>query len=155
MRCWRIYHRRFADALSGEGARRYGGRWNPRGLPTLYLASTPSLAMAEKLVQAPMLSQANDFLAAEIEIDARHLPLFTAADLPERWNAEPFTSATPAFGAKQFLELGRLGFRVPSVVVPLEYNIVIHTAHTDFSRFVQCRRDGLPFPFDRRLLRDD
>ena len=111
--------------------------------------------MAEKLVQAPLLAQANDFLVAEVEIDARHLPLFTAADLPARWNAEPFTSATPAFGTRQLLELGRLGFRVPSVVVPLEYNIVIHTAHPDFSRHVQCRRDGLPFPFDRRLLRDD
>lgn len=120
----------------------------------LYLASTPALAMAEKLVQAPTLAQANDFLVAEIDVDARYLPLFTADELPESWDAEPFTSASPVFGQAQLHQQGRLGFRVPSVVVPLEYNAVIHTAHPDFTNRVAVVRDGLAFPFDRRLLRD-
>ena len=35
------------DPLSGEGARRHGGRFNPRGIPTLYLCTTTECAQAE------------------------------------------------------------------------------------------------------------
>jgi len=37
------------DPLSAEGARLLGGRFNPVGCPALYLASTPTLAVAEAL----------------------------------------------------------------------------------------------------------
>ena len=40
-------------AMSGEGARRYGGRWNPPGLPAVYLAESRALAALEILVHAP------------------------------------------------------------------------------------------------------
>lgn len=36
------------DPVSGEGARRFGGRWNPRGIfPTIYLAQPIATCMAE------------------------------------------------------------------------------------------------------------
>lgn len=39
-----------ADLLSGEGARRYGGRWNPpSGFATIYASLTPETALAEAL----------------------------------------------------------------------------------------------------------
>lgn len=154
MRCWRIYHRRFTDARSGEGARRYGGRWNPKGVAALYLACSPALALAEKLVQAPSLQQSDDFLAAEFEIDARHLPAIAVDQLPTDWNAEPYTSASQNFGYRQFREYGRLGFRIPSVVVPIECNVVIDPEHPDCGVQLRLLRDAIPFPFDKRLLRE-
>lgn len=33
--------------LTGDGARRYGGRWNPVGIATVYLCLTPETALAE------------------------------------------------------------------------------------------------------------
>lgn len=45
---WRMLPIRFQRSpLSGEGARRVGGRWNPRGVPALYLATDPATAVAE------------------------------------------------------------------------------------------------------------
>ncbi|WP_226638590.1 RES family NAD+ phosphorylase [Novosphingobium profundi] len=45
---WRMLTIRFQRApYSGEGARLYGGRWNARGIPALYLASDPATAVAE------------------------------------------------------------------------------------------------------------
>lgn len=152
MRCWRIYHRRFTDARSGEGARRYGGRWNPKGVAALYLACSPALALAEKLVQAPSVQQSNDFLAAEFEIDARHLPAIAIDHLSLDWDAEPYTFATQEFGYHQFCEHARLGFRIPSVVVPTEYNVVINPDHPDFSAHVYLLREAIAFPFGKRLL---
>lgn len=37
------------DLLTGEGGRRYGGRWNPVGLAVVYASLTPETAMAETL----------------------------------------------------------------------------------------------------------
>jgi RES domain-containing protein len=48
VRLWRAYVPRWAHApLSGDGAARFGGRWNPVGLPTIYAARELSTAWAE------------------------------------------------------------------------------------------------------------
>ncbi len=41
-----------SDLLTGEGSRRFGGRWNPIGIATIYGSLTPQTAMAETLSQA-------------------------------------------------------------------------------------------------------
>lgn len=38
-----------ADLVSGEGSRRYGGRWNPAGVAAVYGSLTPQTAMEETL----------------------------------------------------------------------------------------------------------
>jgi RES domain-containing protein len=56
---WRAYVPQWAHApLSGEGASRFGGRWNPVGQPTIYAARELSTAWAEYnqgFVQHPAL----------------------------------------------------------------------------------------------------
>jgi len=56
---WRAFVPKWAFApLSGEGAARFGGRWNPLGAPTIYAARELSTAWAEYnqgFVQHPAL----------------------------------------------------------------------------------------------------
>jgi RES domain-containing protein len=56
---WRAFVPQWAHApLSGEGAARFGGRWNPLGAPTIYAARELSTAWAEYnqgFVQHPAL----------------------------------------------------------------------------------------------------
>jgi RES domain-containing protein len=56
---WRAFVPRWAHLpLSGEGAARFGGRWNPVGAPTIYAARELSTAWAEYnqgFVQHPAL----------------------------------------------------------------------------------------------------
>lgn len=56
---WRAYVPQWAHApLSGDGAARFGGRWNPVGAPTIYAARELSTAWAEYnqgFVQHPAL----------------------------------------------------------------------------------------------------
>lgn len=152
MQFWRLYKTTYNDPLSGEGAKVYGGRWNPLGQGALYLADTPALAMVEMLARAPSVQQAEKFRAALVEFDARSLRVFTVEDLPAGWDSEPPIKASQQFGFERFQNDGLLGFRVPSVVVPLQTNAVINTNHRDFHSKVRLVRADIPFPFDLRLL---
>ena len=49
MRVWRLCRRAHA-APDGEGARRYGGRWNQRGTALVYTSASASLAALEYFV---------------------------------------------------------------------------------------------------------
>ena len=46
MLAWRLCRAPYADLL-GDGARRFGGRWNSPGWPVVYAASNPALAVLE------------------------------------------------------------------------------------------------------------
>src|SRR5260221_4467580 len=82
---WRITTAAFArSAFSGEGARLYGGRWNPKGVPMVYTAANQSLAMLEMLVQDQPLR------AGYVMIEARipgGIPIdrLKVDDLPSDW----------------------------------------------------------------------
>lgn len=83
---WRAYVPRWAHApLSGEGAARFGGRWNPVGSPTIYAARELSTAWAEYnqgFVQHPAL------IAQLMLEDARLADLTDATLLKEQGISE-------------------------------------------------------------------
>jgi len=75
---WRAYVPRWAHApLSGDGAARFGGRWNPAGAPTIYAARELSTAWAEYnqgFVQHPAL-------IAQLRLDGARLADLTDPDV--------------------------------------------------------------------------
>ena len=68
MLAWRLCRAPFAD-LSGEGARRYGGRWNRPGRPIVYAASSAALAVLEVRVHLdlPPALLPDDYLLLTID----------------------------------------------------------------------------------------
>jgi RES domain-containing protein len=74
---WRAFVPRWAYLpLSGEGAARFGGRWNPVGAPTVYAARELSTAWAEYnqgFVQHPAL-------IAQLRLDGARLANLTDPD---------------------------------------------------------------------------
>lgn len=63
------------DPLSGEGARRYGGRFNPRGMPALYLSLNVMTALREANQVGTL--QPTTLIACEADIG----PIFDATDI--------------------------------------------------------------------------
>lgn len=65
-----------SDLLTGEGSRRFGGRWNPIGVAAVYGSFTPQTAMAETLAfanyyQLPVhVSMPRTFVAIEFDLGA-------------------------------------------------------------------------------------
>jgi RES domain-containing protein len=140
----RLTSRRF-PACDGEGARLYGGRWNSRGRPAVYTAGTQSLAALEILAHAAALGDA--YVVVRIEIpDGVLIEGIPVSELSS-WATETTRSMGDAWLTRQTSAV----LRVPSIVVPVEFNFVLNPAHQDFHRLVIA--DPEPFRFDPRLLK--
>jgi RES domain-containing protein len=152
VRSYRIVKRKWQDsAFDGEGARRYPGRWNNRGTPMLYTASTRSLAILEILVHfdAGDLLREN-FVVFELSIpEACLLQLDT--DLPADWMEAPVAASTRAIGDQWVSSQASAALAVPSVIVPSEMNYLINPGHSDFRKIKIGKAEALDI--DPRLLR--
>ena len=147
---WRLCAAKYADcAYDGEGAKLYGGRWTPAGMPVAYCAESRALAVVEVLanVDEPerLFDLAWTFVPAEVPSELIESP----ARFPDSWRQYPHSSATQEFGATWPKDARSVTLRVPSAVVPGEFNYLINPAHDDFKRV----KIGSPeeFAFDPRL----
>lgn len=128
MLVYRISRTRYASDLSGEGARLFGGRWNRKGLPCLYTASSISLAVLEFSVHTTLdeLPRALSLATIKIPDEFHELKL---QDLPGDWNTFPSPSSVRDLGSSLLEEGRHMVIRVPSTVVPREYNYIINPLH--------------------------
>jgi RES domain-containing protein len=133
---WRITTAEFAQrALSGEGAERYGGRWNPKGLALVYASSSLSLAILELLVQtgARVMPEALCSIRIDIPEDLDILELGLEV-LPEGWRGYPAPASLQEIG-RDWIERGASALlSAPSAVVPEESNYLLNPEHPDFGR---------------------
>ncbi|MCU0403799.1 MAG: RES family NAD+ phosphorylase [Chitinophagaceae bacterium] len=129
---YRIASSLHARDLSGGGAAKYGGRWNPKGTYVLYTASTASLAMLEWLAHARDRDMDTDYYLTTLELQDG--PIFRPSheDLPPTWMVTPPTASVQAYGGSFFNKGKWLGIEVPSVILPIETNIILDTTHPLF-----------------------
>jgi len=135
MRIWRLVATPFAaNAFSGDGARIAGGRWNPKGVPVVYAASSLALATLELLVHV-----ADDLMPADWVVYAIELPDNLAIEalaidqLPPNWREYPAPEALQNLGADWHGQRRSAVLAVPSAIVPVEFNYLINPDHPDFA----------------------
>jgi RES domain-containing protein len=152
MTLFRIAKRAYIDDLSGEGARLYGGRWNPKGLGVVYSAENRALATVEFLVHVPVFLVPNDIRMAEIVVpDDSLIETVDPKGLPENWRESPPPLDLADVGRAWVNRGTSLLLRVPSAVVAGEWNVLINPQH-ERARAVVVR-SVQPVSFDERLLR--
>jgi len=126
---YRIAKKEYIEDLSGNGAKRTGGRWNSKGIPVLYCASTSSLAILEKLVSIDMDLLPDDLCIAALEIPKSKILKIPEEELPKNWNHYPSPDALKSIG-KSWIELGNFcTLQIPSAVNPMESNYLINVKH--------------------------
>ncbi|MBM3416750.1 MAG: RES domain-containing protein [Bacteroidetes bacterium] len=136
MELFRITQEKYADDLSGNGARLYGGRWNSGGLFAIYTSSTRALALLETLAHAPakMLDVKNYLLVTLSVPDSIKPELIEPAGLPAGWDAPDTRSVTKKLGDKFLRGKTGLLLAVPSVLVYEEINYMLNPLHPDIRR---------------------
>ncbi len=148
---WRIITaRRARTASSGEGARRYGGRWNSKGVPLVYTAESRALAMLEMLVQDEPLHARYVVIPATIP-DGLAIERVDIAKPASNRRTPQRSEDLRAIGGEWAASKRSAVLAVPSVVLPEETNYLLNALHPDFPRI----RVGRPNPLvtDVRLLK--
>ena len=135
---------RAGDALSGEGARLYGGRWNPAGAPVVYASESRALAVLETFVHVTLEARRMRFLLYTIALPKRpRLKRYSRKRLPR--------TSSQDVGRAWLEEGASLALVVPSVIVPQETNYVLNVRHPQFAQVEVGEAE--PFSFDDRLWR--
>ena len=150
---WRVTRRAHAEQpLTGEGARRFGGRWNHVGTSLVYTSATLSLAVLEYLVNLPISDLPDDLVSIQVQVpDDLARAEIAIDDLPENWRTFPASEELKDIGSDWVREGTTPFLSVPSVVIPNELNYLVNPAHKEARRVEVVSVD--PFALDVRLYR--
>ncbi|MEZ0484461.1 RES family NAD+ phosphorylase [Fibrella aquatica] len=151
MNVYRLASARRANDLSGEGARRVGGRWNSIGTAVVYTASSRALATLEVLVHTPLAFVPDNYRMLTLSLPEDSIQTLPLDRLPKGWNG-----LNPPLMVKQLIDKWIydnqfLVLKVPSAVVEGDFNLLINPMHPRMSE-VQIT-DNRPYTFDTRLFR--
>jgi len=155
MKVWRICRLPYADeGFSGEGARRFGGRWNSRGVRMVYASTSLSLAAIELFVHLEPGLAPSDlvYLSAELP-EGEPARTIHSPQLPADWwtdNAAAGTSGARELGDAWIREHSSLALMVPSVPIRAEWNVLLNPVHPCASELKIEPREL--FVFDARMF---
>ena len=117
----------------GRGAEKYGGRWNRPGIPVLYTSESRALAMLELMVHFSSISSLKkDYQFVEILLPRESI-LDITEEVTELDLYTPNNSKLWKWADEHFLNGNILAIRVPSVLVPFEFNYLLNTQHQKYS----------------------
>ena len=140
-----------ANDLSGKGAETSGGRWNSKGIPLIYTSESRALCTAEIAVHTPLGNIPYDYMLITIEIpDAIKITHLDPETLPGDWKSYPHSHDTQLIGDNFVLRNEFLILRVPSVIVPGEFNYLLNPKHQDIKMIKVKSVES--FNFDERLF---
>ena len=153
MRVYRIEREKYLDVtLKGIGAARTEGyRWNSLNTYLVYTAASRALALLEVSVHLDLSEDLpTDRYCVEIDIpdDVTILELHPE-DLPENWDAKPPIRETQFIGDDFVLENSAAILKVPSSIVPPEFNYLLNPNHRDAKKITVVSK--VPLSFDQRF----
>lgn len=149
MEVFRITHNKWSQNLSGSG---YTARWNSQGVYIVYTADSRALACLENIVHRGSTELILPFLLMKIMIPSEITILeLLRKELPDDWNSynERSYKLCQAFGDSWIRNSDSAVLKVPSAIVPGEFNYLLNPAHEDFNLISIVSEE--PFSFDDRM----
>ena len=123
-----------ADDLSGKGAELTGGRWNAVGTPMLYTATSIAMACLETIVHldgSKSLPLNRYLVRIDVPDDVWARATTMGEDEHVGWDALPAGKVSIDWGTRWCAGKTSALARVPSVVVPEEFNVLVNPLHAD------------------------
>ena len=134
--------------LTGIGASMSKGyRWNSFNTKLVYTAENRALAMLEVSVHLDLSEDLpTDRYYVEIEIPVNiTIQEVKVEDLPEDWNSKPPTITTQTIGDDFVFQNESAILKVPSSIVPQEFNYLINPNHPDSKRIKVIGKTSMNF----------
>lgn len=151
---YRICKTKYAARLfESESTFSFGGRWNSRRTKILYTAESLSLGVLEMLVHFnnEKILPAYSFATAEFD-ESLILPVEDFRSLPENWKDTPSPLEIQRIGDEWAQEQTSVVLKVPTSILPFEFNYLINVGHPDFLKVKLGKVQ--PLNFHERQLRN-
>ncbi|MBS1750689.1 MAG: RES family NAD+ phosphorylase [Bacteroidetes bacterium] len=130
MLVYRIVHKEFSGSLFAPGL---PGRWNGAGRKVIYAAESIPLAFMENMIRRKGLGFNDDFRVMIIEVpDTLAVTEVDLSGLAAGWRDFLNYSICQAVGNKWYDDGSTPILKVPSAVMPTNFNYVIHTMHPNY-----------------------
>lgn len=149
----RIALKKYSKELYAPGVQ---GRWNSEGKKVIYTASTLSLAALESMFRRKGCGYNNDYATMLINApDDIGITEIDTSSLPKGWN-HPFDySVCQSLGDEWYEKEETPLLKVPSAIIPMDYNYVINTRHKDYKQIKLIGvTDFIPDPRIEELLKN-
>ncbi|MEN8157929.1 MAG: RES family NAD+ phosphorylase [Bacteroidota bacterium] len=150
MELFRITRKQYSNSVEASGM---VARWNLNGQYVVYTGATRSLSTLELLVNRKNINLAGEYTCMVITAtDNAHLvQQIRMTDLPDNWRSRKALSVLQQIGTEWYNSRKSLFLKVPSAVIPAEYNFLINTRHPDFPENISLIRTE-PYFWDKRLF---
>ena len=143
-----------ATAMTGDGAKKFGGRWNHEGLAVVYCSCSLALAQLETLVHLNGPLRPDGFESLELAFPSgcvgRRITVGELEEFDIDWRAYPPHVLLQEIGSEWIESATSLVLEVPSVVSPSESNFLVNPVHPDFHKIESKSSD--PVVWDPRLI---
>jgi len=151
LRVFRVFERKHREeAFTGEGARRFGGRWNSPGVRVVYAATSFALALLEIMANARRGRIPPGIVFCTVDLpDGVHVDTLDELILPPTWYKAPAPPELQALGDAWVQRGESVALLVPSAITRIESNAILNPNHVDFAQLtIGALRD---IPVDERL----
>jgi len=130
---FRISADKYATLLTASGS---ANRWNKQKQFVIYTAASRSLASLELVVHRAAIQPAIAYKVMIIYLpdDEALYQQVAINELPKNWRTMSAYPMLQNIGSTWYQEKQSLILKIPSVIIPQEYNYIINTMHTDFSK---------------------
>ncbi|MGU9937836.1 RES family NAD+ phosphorylase [Empedobacter brevis] len=147
---YNIRKAKYAKSLQASGV---ANRWNKNDEFVIYTGSSRALSTLELVVHRSAIRIDNSYKLLVIEIDCKEDEVFEVKKnkLPKNWQSVEAYPRLQEIGSDWYQELKYLVMKVPSSIIPKEFNYLINTKHPDFTIKVKIKEVEV-YQWDDRLL---
>ncbi|HEA30981.1 MAG TPA: RES domain-containing protein [Leeuwenhoekiella sp.] len=149
MEVFKITTDNYAHELTASGR---PNRWNKKGEFVIYTGSSRSLSTLELIVHrgAVQPSVVYRVMVISISDDNNIYETLNSKQLPDNWKNIIAYPTLQDLGSVWYRNQRSLVLKIPSAVIPFEYNFILNTTHPDFKEHVRLVRTERYF-WDERL----
>ena len=146
MLAFRIAHYKYAHSLSVSG---FEGRWNSKGKLVLYASENIATSLLENIIYRTGTGFNSDYKIMVIYHPEEHLEQIITSNLPKDWRSMESYDQLQKIGDSWYDEQRSLCLKVPSSILPDNYNSIFNTTHPEFKNVKLI--DVLDYEPDERL----